>query len=381
MPSAVRKLLILGVHLSTEAYPNTLYRLKALKQSERFKVTEINFPMSKNNFGKIGGLFRKISTAIRSLVSHFVVVARYVFSEKADIVYVPYPAVFVVFMLSCLPGRLRPRRVIMDTFISLYDTIVTDRHLLDPEGVFARILYRVEKRAYRFAAKVIVDTPQSASFLCKLFDLDPKKVLPIPLATDEDSFHADGYLPVPGICKVLFVGTLVPLHGIETILGAAAILSDRKDIVFRIIGDGQDATKIEQWQRGNDIPLVWTREWQSSAHVAEEIRQSDICLGIFGSGEKTQRVCPFKIYAYAAVGRSIITGDTTWSRAMSGLDANRFFETVPVGDSAALAEKIMLLSNDPELRKTLAGYSRKFYERQLSNELGNRQLEQCMLEL
>lgn len=381
MSSASNKLLILGVHQNTEAYPNTLFRLEALRQSGTFDVTEINYPMSRKSFGKGGGFFRKIAAAFRGLASHLVVFARYVFSGKADIVYVPYPAVFVVFPLAFLPGKWKPKRLIVDAFISLYDTIVNDRRLLASDSMLARLLFRIEKKAYRVSGKIIVDTPQSAAFLCDLFELDAAKVLPIPLATDEHNFRASEYLPETAICRVLFVGTLVPLHGIETILDAAAILSSRKDIVFRIVGDGQDASKIEQWQSKSSFKLDWEKEWQSSEQLAAEIRQSDICLGIFGSGDKTQRVCPFKIYAYAAVGRPIVTGDTAWSRGMLWQAGNHFFETVPVADSAALAKAIGMLADDPELREKLAMESRKFYEQQLSNRHANTLLEECMLKL
>ncbi len=379
MPADKKKLLILGVHMNSEAYPNTRFRLEALKRSELFEVTEINFPLSSANLSRINGAIRKFGSGVRGLFAHVFVITRYVFSKKSDIVYVPYPAVFVLFMLSLLPGKLRPRSVVADAFISLYDTIVNDRALLAPRHAASRMLFWVEKKAYAFSRKVIVDTPQSARFLSALFDVEESKVEAIPLSTDEDNF-----LPTPyrqeadGLCRVLFVGTLVPLHGVETILAAASLLVDRKDIVFKIIGDGQDARKVEEWKSKHDVPLQWERAWQSSAQIASEIGQADICLGIFGAGNKAMRVCPFKIYAYAAVGRPIITGDTDWAREMLARTGEQFFETVPVADPTALARKISRLADDSNLREMHASYSRKFYDEQLSNKIAHAQLERSL---
>lgn len=373
------KLLIMGVHLNSEAYPNTRFRIEGLKQSDQIEVSEMNFPMSTGNLYKAGGLFRKILAGIRGMFAHFMVTLKYVFSEKPDIVYVPYPAVFVVFLLSWLPGKLKPKHIFVDAFISPYDTIVNDRALLKKNSVLARILYRLEKRAYLFSTKVIVDTPQNLDFLVSVFLLEKSKLVSIPLSTDEHQFKPEKYRAEIGICRVLFVGTLVPLHGIQTILNAVSILSDRRDITFRIIGDGQEAGKVEHWKLNNVTTLYWQRDWLPSALMAKEIKRADICLGIFGIGNKTQRVCPFKIYAYASVGRPIITGSTDWTEKFQAEAGERFFETTPVGDAEKLADLILALANDPERREKWALASRKLYELHLSNAIANEKLLACLL--
>ena len=377
-----KSLLILGVHLNSEAYPNTRFRLQDLKQSGMFDVTEINYPMSGENLSSSRGVFRKIAAVARGILAHLVVIARYALSAKPDYVYVPYPAVFVLYLISWLPARFRPVRIFTDAFISIYDTVVNDRSLLKRESLAARLLYRMEKRAYSLSTKIIVDTPQNARHLCALFSLHESKVTAIPLSTDENNFRPAPYSGgMQGNCRVLFVGTLVPLHGIETILEAAVILSDRKDIVFRIVGDGQDARKIEAWKSRHDLPLQWVRTWQSSEEVALEILNSDICLGIFGAGDKTQRVCPFKFYAYAAIGRPIITGATDWTRDVLSQAGEQPFETVPVADAVALADRICRLADDSALRKTLSIGSRRFYEHNLSNKIANEKLTSCISSL
>ena len=373
-----KKLLVIGVHLKTEAYPNTLFRLKDLMHSDAFEASEINFPMSAERFSTRRHVFQGIWSAIRAALAHAVVIARYLVSSKADLVYVPYPGVFVLFLLSLLPAALRPRALVIDAFISLYDTIVTDRRLLKSSGLSAHILYWMERRAYSISTKVIVDTPQNARFLRALFNLEESKVVAIPLSTDEEHFQVNHYSAKSGICRVLFVGTLVPLHGIQTILDAAEILANRKDIVFKLIGDGQEAPIVEQWQLMHPDTLLWERKWQSSAIIANEIEQADICLGIFGAGAKTQRVCPFKLYAYACVGRPIITGHTEWSSELASQDGAAYFETVPVGDAGKLAAMIAQLADDSSRRQKLAAGSRLLYERELSNKIANDQLLRCL---
>lgn len=368
-------LLVLGVHLKSEGYPNTLHRLRDLQASGLFQMSEINVPMWDESTQNRHGHSRLTRNVWRAIIAHIIVTARYLAARCPEQVYVPYPAVFVLFLLSWLPAWCRPRYIVADVFISLYDTIVLDRHLIKKEGLPARILKWVEGRAYACADKLVADTQQNARYLCSLFKLPDTKLVAVPLSTDETHFKYTPYQPTSGICRVLFVGTMVPLHGIATILEAASLLSERTDIHFKLIGDGQNAPLVEARLRSHTPNCEWVRSWQSSQRIAEEISSADICLGIFGAGDKAQRVCPFKIYAYASMGRAIITGETLWLREAAQLPYEAL-ANVPVNDAVALAARIIQLAEAPALRSKLAANSRQFYEHHLSNQAALKQLAQ-----
>ncbi|MCR4303661.1 MAG: glycosyltransferase [Gallionella sp.] len=366
-------LLVLGVHLKSEGYPNTLYRLREMEASGLFQMSEINVPMWSESTQNRHGLSRLTRNLWRAVIAHIAVTIRYLAATRPERVYVPYPAVFVLFLLSWLPAWRRPGYVVADVFISLYDTIVLDRRLIKQGGLTARMLKWIETRAYAGADKLVADTPQNARFLCEIFKLPEAKIIAVPLSTDEIHFKYTPYLPSHGVCRVLFVGTMIPLHGMETILEAANLLSERSDIHFKLIGDGQDAPIVEARLRAHMPNLEWERTWQSSQQIAEEISRADICLGIFGAGGKAQRVCPFKIYAYASMGRAVITGETRWLRE-TVQPLGETFASVPVNNAAALAAKIIQLADAPALRANLAANSRQFYENHLSNQAALRQL-------
>jgi len=377
---AKRDLLVLGVHLKSEGYPNTLYRLRDLQLSGLFRINEINVPMWAENTRNRHGFSRLTRNVFRAVMAHFEVILRYLMVSRRSVrVYVPYPCVFLLFFLSCLPKRFRPERIVVDVFISLYDTIVLDRQLLKREGLPARLLKLLERRAYRYADKIVVDTEQNARFLSSLFEIPEEKTVVVSLSTDETHFKCTPYIPRPGICRVLFVGTLVPLHGISTILEAVRLLSDRPDIHVKLIGNGQDAPLVKAWLEKNVGQLEWEKDWQTSAQIAREIARADICLGVFGVGNKTQRVCPFKIYAYAAMGRAIITGQTDWLEDSSSRLSYKPFGHVPVNNAEALAAQINLLANDPCLRAQLAINSYEFYSTHLANRLSLKKIAYSIL--
>lgn len=373
-------LLVMGVHLKSEGYPNTLYRLRDLEASGLFRLSEINVPMWNEGTQNRHGFSRLTRNVWRAIIAHIMVMIRYLAAKCPERVYVPYPAVFVLFLLSWLPLRCRPRYIVADIFISLYDTIVLDRHLIKKEGLPARILKWIERRAYVYADKLVVDTPQNARFIGSLFELSESKLETVPLSIDETHFKYIPYQPTTGICRVLFVGTMVPLHGIETILEAGRLLSGRLDIHFKLIGDGQDAPTVDVQLRAHMPHLEWERGWQPSFRIAEEISRADICLGIFGKGDKAQRVCPFKIYAYASMGRAVITGETIWLKETIDQRSGDQFASIPMNDAEALAKKIIQLADAPVLRNKLAAGSRDFYQTHLGNQRALVKLAACLLE-
>lgn len=314
----------------------------------------------------------------RAIWAHVAVIMRYLKVKRPEVVYVPYPAVFVLALMSLLPKVLRPGRLIADAFISVYDTVVNDRKLLNSQSALARLLKSIEKRGYDAADLLVVDTDENAGFLQKLFDLPNAKMAVVPLSTDENAFRRAAYHPSNGLCRVFFFGTLVPLHGVDTIVKAAQILISRTDIRFKLIGDGQTAPAAARLVADAGVGVEWEKGWQTSAQLAREIERADVCLGIFGGGDKAQRVCPFKVYAYAAVGRPIVTADTRWMRhACSGLPYEPFVR-VPVGDPSALADAIARLADHPEQRMTYAENSRRFYEARLSNRIALQRMRELL---
>ncbi|GMQ83464.1 MAG: glycosyltransferase [Gammaproteobacteria bacterium] len=369
------ELLVLGVHLDSEGYPNVRYRIQGFRQSARLAITEINVPMWRESVRERAGKRRFVPGLFRAVYAHLSVGIKYLLLGRATQVYVPYPSVFVGLILGLLPRAVRPDRIVLDAFISLYDTVVNDRKLLSSGNWLSILLKRMEKAAYSSADLVIVDTPQNAAYLCREFGLPENKVVDVPLSSDEQNYQLQPYLPNDEVCRVLFIGTFVPLHGVSTILTAAQRLEKYRNIQFKIIGDGQTAAVATEMLHDGMSNVVWERDWKTPSELARLISEADICLGIFGTGGKAQRVCPLKFYAYAACGRPIITGDTEWTQHAGKDLSYEPFETVPVCDGAALADRIKQLAGSLEHRRQLAENSRRFYAEQLCNEIALSRLE------
>jgi glycosyltransferase involved in cell wall biosynthesis len=126
---------------------------------------------------------------------------------------------------------------------------------------------------------------------------------------------------------VLFVGKLIPLHGLETILAAAQLAPD---LEFRIVGSGQLARLLER--RPANVEHV---PWIEYEELPQELHRAKCALGIFGTSAKARRVIPNKVFQALACGTPVVTADTPAAREL--LRDGESALLVPPGEPEALA--------------------------------------------
>src|SRR5204862_2109483 len=106
----------------------------------------------------------------------------------------------------------------------------------------------------------------------------------------------------PGAFSSLFIGKLIPLHGLETILGAAR---RTPEIAFRVVGSGQ----LDHVLQSRPPNVEWVR-WIDYERLPSELQGAGCALGIFGRSAKAQRVIPNKVFQALASGTPVVTADT-----------------------------------------------------------------------
>jgi glycosyltransferase involved in cell wall biosynthesis len=373
-------LTILGVYIKSDAYPNVKYKIELLLQDKALAAKEINFPLSYiQRLGKrkliILEAIRWVLAIVQFSYAHIRTVIAASRLDRPRYLYIPYPSIFVLYLLSWLPTRWRPDKIFADVFISIYDTIVEDRRLLSSRNPLAWLLHSIEQRAYRNANVIFADTNFNAQYLSSNFKIDAEKIVTLPLSINEAVYKAQPYIATGGICTVLFIGTFVPLQGAAVIANAIVLLRSYEHIRFRLIGNGQTSEEAAAiLDRAECHNVSWERNWLSAPELSKEIQKSDICLGIFGSGEKTQRVWPLKNYAYMAIGRAIITADTQVARSMLANSSDEPFMVVHPGQPEHLAHAIVELANNPKRRSRYAEAANVYYKKYLANTVSLQKL-------
>jgi glycosyltransferase involved in cell wall biosynthesis len=277
---------------------------------------------------------------------------------RFDALIVGYPGHFDV---PAAKRIARGRPVIFNPLVSLHETLVEDRARFASGSVHARFLRRIDRIALQRADLVVADTEQNAAHLAELAAL-PDERLAVCFVGAEDRLFRPGWQP-PESFHVLFVGKLIPLHGLETILAAAELVPE---IPFRIVGNGQlDALLLER-----PANVEWI-EWVDYERLPEENQRAGCALGVFGTSAKAGRVIPNKAFQALACGTPLITADTPAAREL--LRDGESALLVRPGDPEALAAAIRRLAAEPALGRRIAAGGLAAYQAHASEEvLGER---------
>ncbi len=278
--------------------------------------------------------------------------------ERFDAVIVGYPGHFDVLAAKRIA---RGRPVIFNPLVSLHETLVEDRGRFAPGSPAAGVLRHVDRLALRRADLVVADTAQNARQLAELGELAAERLAVCFVGAEERLFRP-GRQPEQAF-HALFVGKLIPLHGLETILDAARLAPE---LPFRVVGSGQlDALM------GERPPNVEWVEWVEYEQLPEEIQRAGCALGVFGTSPKTGRVIPNKAFQALACATPLVTADTPAAREL--LVDGESALLVPAGDPGALASAVRRLADDAELAGRIgAGGLAAYREHASESVLGRR---------
>ncbi len=278
--------------------------------------------------------------------------------RDADAVIVGYPGHVDLPAARLALGRLP---LVFNPLVSLTETLVEDRRRFAPGSAAAGALRALDRFSLRRADLVVADTDAGAAYLANLGAIPRDRVATCLVGVEErvfrptwrrqERFHA------------LFVGKLIPLHGLETILEAARLAPE---IPFRIVGSGQLDPLLSRAPANVDhVP------WVEYEHLPEELGGAGCALGVFGTGAKTNRVIPNKAFQALACGTPLVTADTAGARELLEDGASALL--VPPGDAGALAAAVRRLAADAELAVRVAGGGLDAYRLSASEEvLGRR---------
>ncbi|MHB8642554.1 MAG: glycosyltransferase [Gaiellaceae bacterium] len=271
--------------------------------------------------------------------------------EKFDIVVVGYPG-----QLDLVAARrvADERPVVFNPLVSLADTFVGDRARFKPRSLAARTLRALDRRAFRAADLVVADTREQAG----LFRSLGARRVDVCFVGAEERLFAPGWEP-PARFTALFVGKLIPLHGLATILEAARLAPE---IPFRIVGSGQLDALLEQ----RPPNVEWLR-WVEYDELPAQLHSAGCALGIFAASPKAARVIPNKVFQALACGTPVVTADTPAARELLADNESALF--VPPADAEALAEAVRRLAANAALAEQIGAGGASAYRTHASEAI------------
>jgi glycosyltransferase involved in cell wall biosynthesis len=315
-----------------------------------FDVTECNIPLGLTTADRVDMLAKpwKAGGLVARLASRwFGLAAKARRLGRPDAVVVGYLGHFDVHLARLLYPRRRVP-IVLDHLISAAGT-AKDRRIAG-NGLKQRLLTLIDAAALRAADIVLVDTEEHLEIVPEKYR--PKAVVvpvgaPTPWheAAQEPSATVSSTTGSSttgsGPLKVVFYGLYTPLQG-TPVIGEALGRIAGAPVEVTMIGRGQDEAETKQAAAANQA-VRWL-DWVPAAELPALVASHDVCLGIFGTGDKALRVVPNKVFQGAAAGCAVITSDTAPQRRVLGDAA----VLVPPGDPAALAAALLQLASDRE---------------------------------
>ncbi|PLX27394.1 hypothetical protein C0583_03720 [Candidatus Parcubacteria bacterium] len=255
---------------------------------------------------------------------------------------------------------LTRKKIIFDAFFSIYDSKVFDKQTVQKGRLKAGFYYLVDWLDCRLADIILLDTNQHLNFYIKTFNVNKNKLLKVLVGADEDVFYPAENKDNRKF-EVVFYGTLIPLQGVEYIVEAAKLLENEEDINIKLIGykDRPYANNIKKRIEDLKLSNLKLLGRLSENDVAKEIRNADLCLGIFGDNEKANRVIPNKIYHSIASKVPVVSGKTEAIREL--FTDNKNILLCNRADSEDLTEKIKYLKNNKDIGKEVANNAYDLY--------------------
>jgi glycosyltransferase involved in cell wall biosynthesis len=199
-----------------------------------------------------------------------------------------------------------------------------------------------------------------------------------PLAADGDTV-AGCHLP-PGF-RVMFAGNIGEAQDFPTILRAAEILREERQIKWLIVGDGRKRAWVEaEIEKRGLAGVVHLLGRHAPETMPEFFARADVLLVTLKKNPVFSLTIPSKIQSYLAVARPVVAAlDGEGGRIIEESGAGFW---CPAESPELLAEKILALSRlDPEERQAMGRKARRYFEANFAAGKLTDRLEEWMREM
>lgn len=231
---------------------------------------------------------------------------------------------------------------------------------------------RMERRAYRRAARIVVHSEGNRAYLLERRDIPPEKVRVIYNWVDveairpgprENGFRAEHGLG--GKFVVSYAGLMGYAQDLAAVIECAASMQAEEDVLFLLVGEGVLEGRWKKMAAERGLRNVRFLPMQPRERYVQLLAASDVCL-IPLSGDLKIPVVPGKLQSIMANGRPILAiadpgGDTPKLVEESGGGVN-----VLPGCPRALGDSIRRLKADPALREEMGRRGRAYAEAHFS---------------
>ncbi|MCK5130024.1 MAG: glycosyltransferase family 4 protein [Clostridiales bacterium] len=283
--------------------------------------------------------------------------------KNADVVFIQQHSPITL----CKPAYVYARRAhcpVVLNCLDLWPESITSRMYLSEKSFLYKRLKNYCKRIYNKATVLIATSSGFADYFTDVLGMN-RDVIHIPQYA-EDIFNAKPMPKTKGL-NLLFAGNVGKSQSVDTIIRAASLLKDKKDIHWHIVGDGSALNECKALADDLGVSHQVTFHGRQPLDTMPKFYETaDILLVTLKANHFIELTLPGKVQTYMAAGRPIL--------AAAGGETTKVIEDAKCGlacaseDFISLAKNVdMLLKNNKALAK-YASNARAYYEENYSQD-------------
>ena len=294
-----------------------------------------------------------------------------------DVMLIGYPGQFDAYLGRRL-AHARGKPVALDILMSLH-LVAEERGLVAAHPATGALLFRLERGGLRRPDLLIAENPEYGGYIADKYHLPRERFRYVPHGADETVFHPRPLRSPDDHFRVTYHGGYLPSHGMDAILGAAALLRDQPDVRFHFYGSGPEKARIVRQASEMALSNVTFHGFVSQDELLDGLATAHVCLGVFGTTRQANFTVQNKVWEGLALGRPVISGDSPTIRA--ALADRREVYLVARNSPEALAAGLSELRADPALRESIAAAGHARYRASNSTVAIGRQMAGALREL
>jgi glycosyltransferase involved in cell wall biosynthesis len=275
-------------------------------------------------------------------------------TRRPDVVIASSPPLTVA-----VPGRLAGlfhRVPVVFEVRDLWPESAVTTGILNRTGMLTRVLYRMERWAYRWSAMVNVLTPAFRDDLLTRGLVPASKVVCVPNGADVSTF-APG--PRDNTARrefgwgdrvvAMYAGAHGKANAIGQLVETAEQLRNRPEILIATVGDGPERARWKAEAESRGLDNIQFCGPQPKDRMPEIVRAADIGLAVLQNNPTFKTVYPNKVFDYMACERPTVLAIDGIARQLVCDEARAGLYAQPE-NAEAIAQAITALADDQARR-------------------------------
>jgi glycosyltransferase involved in cell wall biosynthesis len=287
---------------------------------------------------------------------------------EVDVIVVSSPTFFSV--ISAYVFSLVKRRPFVFDVRDLWPAVFVDLGVLKNRAII-RTLEALEMFLYHRAARVVLVTDSFRRILAGR-GVSEEKLLTITNGVDLDFFTpgpVDAALReewgLTGKFVVLYIGAHGISQGLETVLEAAELTSDDRDIVYVFVGEGAKKHALQDLAAQKGLENVRFLPGQPKSRMPAFYRSADVCLVPLRNIPLFETFIPSKMFEIMGAARPLVASLAGEAREI--LEASGAAMLTNPEDAQAIAAALRCLKVSPDL-ETMGASGRSYVEQHYSRQ-------------